>query len=246
MSRYKNVLVDGKTRQEHRLVWEAAHGPIPDGYEIHHVDGNGHNNSLDNLVLLSRSEHTKLHARLRKENRDVVDATDPDVVQHRNFTKRYCDENKEKIRAKNAEYRARHKDRERARKKEYYETHREERLEYNRRYKEEHRDEVRVRSLERSKKYYAEHREEIRERRKLRNASHSDEIAIRNAEYYASHKEEIHAYQERYRELNRPLMCAKAKLHYAKQKGASQTRIRELEAEVEAARIQVENAKKKQ
>lgn len=88
------MIVDGKTRQEHRLVWEAAHGTIPDGYEIHHVDGNGHNNSLDNLVLLSRSEHAKLHAKLRKENRDVVDATDPDVVQHRNFTKRYCDANK--------------------------------------------------------------------------------------------------------------------------------------------------------
>ena len=88
------MIVDGKTRQEHRLVWEAAHVTIPDGYEIHHVDGNGHNNSLDNLVLLSRSEHAKLHAKLRKENRDVVDATDPDVVQHRNFTKRYCDANK--------------------------------------------------------------------------------------------------------------------------------------------------------
>lgn len=47
---------------EHHLVWEQAYGPIPDGYEIHHKDGNKLNNKLSNLQLLTRSEHARLHA----------------------------------------------------------------------------------------------------------------------------------------------------------------------------------------
>lgn len=31
------------------------------GYVVHHIDGNKKNNSLDNLAVLSRSEHTRLH-----------------------------------------------------------------------------------------------------------------------------------------------------------------------------------------
>ena len=40
-----------------RHLWEMKFGEIPDGYEVHHKDGNILNDSLDNLVLLSRDDH---------------------------------------------------------------------------------------------------------------------------------------------------------------------------------------------
>ena len=37
----------------HRYVWEHEAGPIPPGFEVHHIDGDKANNSLDNLCLLT-------------------------------------------------------------------------------------------------------------------------------------------------------------------------------------------------
>lgn len=45
----------------HIYIWEKANGKVPNGYQIHHKDGNKDNNELDNLQLLTRSEHMKLH-----------------------------------------------------------------------------------------------------------------------------------------------------------------------------------------
>ncbi len=35
---------------------------LPKGYEVHHKDGNKLNNSLDNLVVLTKSEHSRIHS----------------------------------------------------------------------------------------------------------------------------------------------------------------------------------------
>lgn len=40
----------------HRLNWEAAHGPIPEGHVVSFIDGDPLNAELENLVLLSRRE----------------------------------------------------------------------------------------------------------------------------------------------------------------------------------------------
>lgn len=45
----------------HRAVWQEVHGPVPDGHEVHHIDGDPTNNALDNLRVLSRAEHLALH-----------------------------------------------------------------------------------------------------------------------------------------------------------------------------------------
>jgi hypothetical protein len=50
----------------YRKVYENYHGPIPkdqDGrsYEIHHIDGNHFNNSIDNLQALTIREHYDIH-----------------------------------------------------------------------------------------------------------------------------------------------------------------------------------------
>ncbi len=52
-----------RTKFYHRHVWEEANGPIPDGYVIHHRDGNPLNNDLGNLACLTVGEHTQLHRR---------------------------------------------------------------------------------------------------------------------------------------------------------------------------------------
>lgn len=46
----------------HREVWKAAHGPIPDGCHIHHVDHDPANNDLSNLVCMTEDEHREHHA----------------------------------------------------------------------------------------------------------------------------------------------------------------------------------------
>lgn len=46
----------------HKLVWIDHNGPIPDGdYVVHHIDENPLNNDINNLELMSRSEHTIHH-----------------------------------------------------------------------------------------------------------------------------------------------------------------------------------------
>ena len=42
---------------EHRLVWEAAHGPLPEGYVVHHLNGIKEDNRLENLAAMARREH---------------------------------------------------------------------------------------------------------------------------------------------------------------------------------------------
>lgn len=58
---YKKYFINGRKASEHRLVWEKHNGPIPEGYVIHHKDGNGLNNSIDNLEMMTRSEHARYH-----------------------------------------------------------------------------------------------------------------------------------------------------------------------------------------
>ena len=45
----------------HQCIWEDANGPVPKGYQIHHIDGNKDNNDLSNLTCISAKEHRKLH-----------------------------------------------------------------------------------------------------------------------------------------------------------------------------------------
>lgn len=48
---------------EHRRIWEDANGPIPAGHEIHHVNGNGFDNRLENLQCLRMFDHRSMHKR---------------------------------------------------------------------------------------------------------------------------------------------------------------------------------------
>ncbi len=50
----------------HRQIYKRHHGSIPKesngrSYEIHHIDGNHENNSIENLVALTLQEHYNVH-----------------------------------------------------------------------------------------------------------------------------------------------------------------------------------------
>ena len=47
----------------HRYVWEQEVGPIPDGFDVHHIDGDKSNNSIDNLSLMTSRAHRILHGK---------------------------------------------------------------------------------------------------------------------------------------------------------------------------------------
>lgn len=44
------------------LMWESVNGPVPVGYEVHHVNGDATDDRLSNLVLRERTLHRKDHS----------------------------------------------------------------------------------------------------------------------------------------------------------------------------------------
>lgn len=59
---YRKIKVNGIWQMEHRYVMEQVLGrPLTSAELVHHKDGDGLNNHPDNLVILSKAEHTALH-----------------------------------------------------------------------------------------------------------------------------------------------------------------------------------------
>lgn len=53
-----------KGERLHRRVWSDAHGPIPDGYHVHHVNHDRTDNRLANLELREAGDHIAYHGRI--------------------------------------------------------------------------------------------------------------------------------------------------------------------------------------
>lgn len=76
-----------KGKRLHRAVWEFHNGKIPDGCDIHHMDGNRANNDISNLQMLQGEEHGRLHMsapeRIEKSRENIKRAAEADKSWHK-------------------------------------------------------------------------------------------------------------------------------------------------------------------
>lgn len=56
---YVVAKAEGREKMAHRLIWEFVHGPIPNGYEINHINGIKNDNRISNLELVTHSENVR-------------------------------------------------------------------------------------------------------------------------------------------------------------------------------------------
>lgn len=62
------IMQNGK--RQHRLIIQEHIGrPLGEDEDVHHVNGDKEDNRLENLMILSKREHTKLHARMKRGER---------------------------------------------------------------------------------------------------------------------------------------------------------------------------------
>lgn len=67
-----------------RAVWEAAHGPIPEGAVIHHRDEDPGNDALENLQMLeTQEEHNRIHRGWEKREDGWWKPRDGVMVKHK-------------------------------------------------------------------------------------------------------------------------------------------------------------------
>ena len=57
----------GKRTLMHRDVWEYYNGKIQEGFDIHHIDHDKANNTIENLELYSKPDHTRLFSTGRNQ-----------------------------------------------------------------------------------------------------------------------------------------------------------------------------------
>ena len=69
---YPAIYIEGKNVHIHRLEWVRYNGEIPNGYVVHHKDGNKLNWEISNLELLSRSQHIKEHQNMERRKSPVI------------------------------------------------------------------------------------------------------------------------------------------------------------------------------
>ena len=66
-SGYIRMRRNGERRFEHVFVWESFFGEIPEGCQIHHIDGDKTNNDIGNLQLVTALEHKRIHSGCKKD-----------------------------------------------------------------------------------------------------------------------------------------------------------------------------------
>lgn len=68
MYKYKKTKLNGKRIYSHRKVWTLANGEIPNGYVIHHINGDSKDNRLVNLAMMTKEAHHAMHDKDRIGN----------------------------------------------------------------------------------------------------------------------------------------------------------------------------------
>ena len=61
----------GRKIRLHCYIWEKHNGTIPKRYHVHHIDRNKLNNDISNLMIMSASDHRRLHESMITEEQVV-------------------------------------------------------------------------------------------------------------------------------------------------------------------------------
>ena len=71
--KYKNGYNKKGNAKIHRLIMEEYLGrKLTPNEIVHHIDGNKLNNDIDNLKVMTRSEHSKLHRKQDIKNNKIL------------------------------------------------------------------------------------------------------------------------------------------------------------------------------
>jgi len=68
MYRYKKTTWNKVRMYTHKKVWMMAHGAVPIGCVIHHINGDSKDNRLENLALMDKKAHHEMHDKDRVGN----------------------------------------------------------------------------------------------------------------------------------------------------------------------------------
>ena len=96
---YYTKYMDGKRWRLHRYIYEKEQTKLIKGMDIHHLDYNKENNNISNLIQISKSLHTWIHAN------DMSDETkkkigDKSRNNKYNLGKKFTEERKQKLKGK--------------------------------------------------------------------------------------------------------------------------------------------------
>ena len=70
MKYYKKKMINGEKIKFHRYMMEQYLGRKLNIFEaVHHIDGDIHNNNIENLELMSVEEHSSNHRNARKNKK---------------------------------------------------------------------------------------------------------------------------------------------------------------------------------
>ena len=91
--KYPSIFLNGKNNHIHRLEWIKYYGNIPKGFVIHHKNENKLDWSIENLELMSRSDHILKHKRtVKRKGIKIIAIKNNEILHFESYklASKYC------------------------------------------------------------------------------------------------------------------------------------------------------------